>query len=319
MGLKYDINFFDPKHPVNPDTIRYNNVYKNVYGKILKTDKIDGETLIIRNNQVISSFYPFEKPAKSSARGDWYNYILINGIKSELEYDVNSSQNNEQDIAIGIQQNKNQYNDKDKPPKPLKRIIQEQRKNKTDEILQYFKNILEEKNNSITIDNNSDNSITTNVDTDSSFSLESSENEVENDTEVENIISTTQEMNVETTNEVENIISVEEANVVSTNEEENIISTNEKVNVETTNEAENIISVEEVNIVSTNEEENIASTNEVEEVNVASPNVITANEEIEPSEHLLNDIYDIFDKYNNTDLFQLMSNDIKNCINKYQL
>ncbi len=111
-GLKYDKNFFDPENPIEPTITGYKNVYKNTYGKNLKTDKIDGETLIVRNNQVISSFYPFEKLAKSSSRADWYNYLLINGIKSELEYEVNSTQNNIQDIAIGIQQNKNQYNEK---------------------------------------------------------------------------------------------------------------------------------------------------------------------------------------------------------------
>jgi hypothetical protein len=37
IGLKYDKKFFDPENPIEPTITGYKNVYKNTYGKNLKT------------------------------------------------------------------------------------------------------------------------------------------------------------------------------------------------------------------------------------------------------------------------------------------
>jgi len=306
IALKFNKDFFDPENPVEPNTTRYNNVYKNTYGKILKTDKIDGETLIVRNNQVISSFYPFEKPAKSSSRADWYNYLLINGVKSELEYEVNSSQNNVQDIVIGIQQNKNQYNDKDKPPKPLKRIIAEQRKYKTDKLIEYFKNILENKilsdngSEDIISDNNSENIIIDEADDTLENEVGTLENNILNEVETleNNSINEVETLENNNVNEIVNEVETLENN--SVNEIVNEVETLENNNV---NEVVNELDTLE------NNTEVITLENNINENDLI---IIDFSDNT-----LLDDIYNIFIKYNQLDVFKIMKHDFKNISNKY--
>jgi len=288
IALKFNKEFFDPENPEDPNTTRYNNVYKNTYGKILKTDKIDGETLIIRNNQVISSFYPFEKPAKSSSRADWYNYLLINGVKSELEYEVNSSQNNVQDIVIGIQQNKNQYNDKDKPPKQLKRIIAEQRKYKTDELVEYFKNILE---NKIVSDNGSEDIISD--DNSENIIIDEFDNKLENEV-VNEVVNEVDTLENEVVNEVETL-------------ENEVVNEVETLENEVLNEVETLEN-EVLNEVETLENEVL---NEVDTLENDLIIIDFCNNT------LLDDIYNIFIKYNQLEVFKLMKDDFKNISNKY--
>ena len=285
VGLKYNKEFFDPDIPLEPGITKYNTFYKNVYGMTLKTDKIDGETLLTRNNQIISSFYPFETPAKSSSRGNWKSFFLVHGVKSELEYEVNSLQNNIQDIVIGIQQNKNQFNDKDKPPKPLKRIIAEQRNNKANELLEYFNKLENYYPPSETID----------IDT----------------SEVEDTPSETIDID---TSEVHDI-PTETFNIEDTPSETIDIDTSEVEDTpaETSDIEDTPAEVQDIPTETFDIEDKPVETIDTSEVqDIPTENIEIETSDVDENYSLLNNIRNVFIKYNQLELFKLMKDDLKN-------
>ncbi len=94
------------------------------------------KTTIIRNKQCIQSVeIPDFKP--SSARGDAISSMKTLLLRSEIEYETYSSQNNRIDEVIGIQENKNQHSGT--LPEEILRFISKFRKDRWNEINSYFK------------------------------------------------------------------------------------------------------------------------------------------------------------------------------------
>jgi hypothetical protein len=143
-AMKVNLDFFNPKNPKKPLVGDYKQEIKSVL-PILDLTNINGETLIVRNGQIPGSFDPFDnKTISSSWRADWESLIIGRGIESKLEYNIESSQSNELDLHIGIQETKGQYNKIDYPPKNLKRIVSYCRKKTQDKICHYIKSLIEE-------------------------------------------------------------------------------------------------------------------------------------------------------------------------------
>jgi len=78
-------------------------------------------TPLVRNGQLIGGIPPIDIKY-TSLRGDAELYEVEFGVRAELHYNTNCNQNNLQDKAVNIQQNKNQWEPNDFP-KNLSRII----------------------------------------------------------------------------------------------------------------------------------------------------------------------------------------------------
>jgi hypothetical protein len=77
---------------------------------------------LVRNGQLIGRF---QLPGLkfSSARGNFESRMKAIDLRAELGYEINSSVDNEIDITVGIQENKNQHNGDDLPV-ALRRLIE---------------------------------------------------------------------------------------------------------------------------------------------------------------------------------------------------
>lgn len=87
---------------------------------------------LVRNNQVIGTFLDPETKT-GNARGGGFANLEIRLLQCELRFNPKSRQDNPQDIAVGIQENKNQFSGKDMPVN-LTRLVRWLNKQKADEI-----------------------------------------------------------------------------------------------------------------------------------------------------------------------------------------
>jgi hypothetical protein len=106
------------------------------------SEEFVGSTALVRNNQLIGTIPPADikvSSARASPEG-WFDMMLV---KQDLEYNPVSDQDNRQDIAMGIQENKNQFDGK-AIPLTLTRILRAIKVVKAKEIRDYFAARLEE-------------------------------------------------------------------------------------------------------------------------------------------------------------------------------
>lgn len=138
--------FFDYENPELINSLKGINSNHNYTGDDFYS-KLDenfyGNCNLIRCNQYIGTIIDPDQNIATS-RGTAESIIKTIGVVSELSYECFSYTNNPQDTAIGIQENKNQF-DGTSLPKNLTRIIHHIKEMKGKEILDYFNKIIESK------------------------------------------------------------------------------------------------------------------------------------------------------------------------------
>ena len=143
-GCRLDPRIFDHDAPAPLDCNGYVHPYDKEHLGMEVSDEFLGSTALVRNNQLIGAIPPPPSDIKiSSARGSsggWFDMMLV---KQDLEYNPVSDQDNRQDIAMGIQENKNQFDGK-AIPLALTRILRAIKVLKSKEIRDYFAVRLEE-------------------------------------------------------------------------------------------------------------------------------------------------------------------------------
>ncbi len=92
-------------------------------------DKYHKYVKLVRNNQEIGLIKPPSEVKLQNSRADAMQNFDINFVQQELSYCPVSSQNNFQDISIGIQLNKNQFNGENLP-RNLTRLLNSIKKKK---------------------------------------------------------------------------------------------------------------------------------------------------------------------------------------------
>jgi hypothetical protein len=161
IGQRRDKDVFDDDDPpseiegVSADyTTKQINPYdkKRISAEHPKQQSFQSATLIIRNEQVIGSLNS-DKMKASSARGNSETYHKTFAVKAELSYNPISTQDNALDTAIGIQQNKNQFQSHD-IPRQLQLIIEQARTIKSKDIWSYFGNKITAKRVSLALETN---------------------------------------------------------------------------------------------------------------------------------------------------------------------
>ena len=141
-GCRVDSHLFNHDAPAPLNCNGYVHHYDLEHLGNDPNDEFLGSTALVRNNQLIGVIPPADIKI-SSARGSalgWFDQMLV---KQDLDYNPISEQDNHQDIAMGIQENKNQFDGK-AIPLTLTRILRGIKILKAKEIREYFTRRLEE-------------------------------------------------------------------------------------------------------------------------------------------------------------------------------
>ena len=147
-GLLKDDNYFNFKNPELPTAIKKISSYESSFfddtNEELKTDI--WYPSLERNSQYIGNIKPLPRFKPTSARADGKNCLKLSRLRTNVSYEVNSSQDNITDELIGIQENKNQLNSST-IDEGLKRIIEECIKETTEKIWKNFEELIDQFNN----------------------------------------------------------------------------------------------------------------------------------------------------------------------------
>ena len=141
-GCRLDPRIFDHDAPAPLDCNGYVHPYDKEHLGTGVSDEFMGSSALVRNNQLIGTIPPADIKL-SSARGSSDGWLDMMLVKQDLEYNPVSDQDNRQDIAMGIQENKNQFDGK-AIPLTLTRILRAIKVLKSKEIRDYFAARLEE-------------------------------------------------------------------------------------------------------------------------------------------------------------------------------
>jgi hypothetical protein len=135
-GLRRDTNVFDLTNPVLPtgDTSRCNAYNVEHLGH--DNTEFLCKTKLVRNGQTIG-LIPLADKNIASARAGGDMYCKIQLVQCEVRYYPVSTQDNRQDIAMGIQENKNQF-DGESLPLNFTRLVTKIRWDKGAAIWNYF-------------------------------------------------------------------------------------------------------------------------------------------------------------------------------------
>lgn len=139
-GLRLDPDIFDPDAPVKYDSGKKNPGHFNE-SHLGDNEGFLGSYKLVRNNQTIGLIPPPDYSLSSArASGDMYlSYMLV---QVEIRFNPMSNQENYQDIAVGIQENKNQF-DGANVPKQLTRLVSYAKAEKVKKINAFFKERLD--------------------------------------------------------------------------------------------------------------------------------------------------------------------------------
>ncbi len=138
-GLRLDSSVFNPDVPVKYDSGKKNPGHFN------ETHLGDNEAFLgcyklVRNNQTIGLIPPPDL-SLSSARASGDSYLSHMLVQVEVRFNPVSKQDNHQDIVVGIQENKNQF-DGSNVPKQLSRLVAYVKAEKVKKINAYFNELL---------------------------------------------------------------------------------------------------------------------------------------------------------------------------------
>jgi hypothetical protein len=140
VGLRRDPAVFDAANPSLPtgDMTNRVNAYNTEHlGK--HNREFLCKTKLVRNGQTIG-LIPLVDKSIASARGGGDSYVKIQLVQAEVRFNPVSSQNNRQDNAMGIQENKNQF-DGDSLPLNFTRLVTYIRWEKGSAIWKHFKDV----------------------------------------------------------------------------------------------------------------------------------------------------------------------------------
>jgi hypothetical protein len=145
VGLRRDNSIFDIDNPSRVSVCKVLTAGKK-RGKYDKDhigepdENLDfmTDTKLKRNGQLIGTI-PSEQNI-SSARADGKSYLAIILTQAEIAYNPLSRQDNIQDLIMGIQENKNQFDGKS-VPKNLTRLARYFKQEKANEIFTYFEKL----------------------------------------------------------------------------------------------------------------------------------------------------------------------------------
>ena len=141
-GMRLDKELFDPDTPREMGADGYAGAYNesNLNSGGPGGNKLQEPFLyaykLRRNNQLIGPIPPPDT-SMSSARATADARLELMHVQAELQFNPAGTQDNRQDLVIGIQENKNQFNGNN-VPKQLTRIVAYLRKMKANEILQFM-------------------------------------------------------------------------------------------------------------------------------------------------------------------------------------
>lgn len=145
VGLRTDPAYFDAANPKKPENSSNLYSYESEY-----LGKDEHDTLaqlfltrikLFRNNMLIG-LIPTPDVAVGSSRSNYESNLQYMRVQAEISFNPISSQSNPQDRVMGIQENKNQF-DGEAVPKNLTRLVKEMRKQKAEEIDDYFTKVIQ--------------------------------------------------------------------------------------------------------------------------------------------------------------------------------
>ena len=162
-GMRRDVRWFDEQNPIKTVDEDKKGKRKVGYGdpsrrlSLCEYDEnffeggkdelkmIIAKVSIIRNEQYISSI-ELDDYKITSARGNWDGFLKTVLHRTELSYCTESCHDNRMDMAIGIQENKNQH-DASNIPANLTRLIEHIKKQHFAKVIDYFELKCKEINN----------------------------------------------------------------------------------------------------------------------------------------------------------------------------
>ena len=143
-GLRKNIKLFDEKLPFEFRSSEcflcdYDSSFFNLTNQKDKIRDYLSKTRLYRNGQCITE-YKLEGFNSSTARGSGSEMLKTFHHRTEIHYTTYSTQDNRMDIAMGIQENKNQ--NLSELPKNLERLVCFLKKRNIDKINNYFAEVI---------------------------------------------------------------------------------------------------------------------------------------------------------------------------------
>jgi len=145
LGLRKNKALFDEQNPRMPNSASlflcdYDSKFFSEEGQRDTIREELSKVGVFRNEQFITNFH-LEGIKAGSARANWQSALKIFHLRCEVRYATLSSQDNAADIAMGIQENKNQ--NQDAFPLPFVRLVSHLKGEFYNEIVQHFKDVCE--------------------------------------------------------------------------------------------------------------------------------------------------------------------------------
>ena len=134
-GIRRDPTYFDDEHPVMPGGAIVMHPYDQEHVGEQNFEFL-AKMSVIRNGQLIG-VTELPGPKISSARGNGETMSKLFNVHCEFRYEPISTQDNKQDLIVGVQENKNQYICS--MPPNLLRLIKGIKFEKAQKIWNYFK------------------------------------------------------------------------------------------------------------------------------------------------------------------------------------
>lgn len=143
LGMKKNRRLFDARGKLNRTAEAHiHETEEDYFEDNEKSLRYLSKCGLVRNGQLIGRF---QLPGLkfSSARGNFESRMKAIDLRAELSYEIDSRVDNEIDITVGIQENKNQHNG-DHLPTPLVRLIEYARDAKYKVIMDHLNDLEEE-------------------------------------------------------------------------------------------------------------------------------------------------------------------------------
>jgi len=145
-GMRKDNNYFDFSEPTIPGASKVLLEYDDSYFDNEDSIKYDlWYPGVVRNSQYIGPIKSLPRLNPNSGRANGQACLKCHHIRTSIEYNVNSSQDNIMDEIMGIQENKNQLNSHNMD-KGFLRLIEDNMKTTSDKIWKIFEDRVEEFN-----------------------------------------------------------------------------------------------------------------------------------------------------------------------------
>jgi hypothetical protein len=146
-GMRKDNNYFNFAQPIMPGASKQLLDYDCSYFNDKQSDGSGGDSIkfdlwapgVVRNSQYIGPIKSLPRLNPNSGRAQGNMCLKCHHIRTRIEYNVNSSQDNIMDEIMGIQENKNQLNSHDMDQGFL-RLIEDFMKETSDTIWGIFQN-----------------------------------------------------------------------------------------------------------------------------------------------------------------------------------